>query len=223
MRGYHYVPWDERHDGWEHYSNYGHNPRGNYNYYHHWYWHNRSSWEYHCRPDYWDTYVVVVPPTQYDPMPRYEGPKIVLNEVGDLLKHKEGVDRLRYDLMAYSVKDRDSDDYRFRMKDVIDSYHYLIYQVFEQVAGNESRNAWSRQYHDDPVYQQVVESLWDESLALLETYEAEFPDDSSMRGDSVDVLHWNLQQSRLVRDFGGGNSFYRNLVASIGQEVARQR
>lgn len=222
--GYHYVPWDVRHQGYGHYRDYFTNTQYHYSWEHHYYWHNHSNWDYHYYPDVWDTHVVILPPTQGYTYPRYEGPRVTLNEVGDLLANKQSLDRLRYDLMGYPVKERDSDAYRFKMKDVIDSYHYLIYQVYEEVARNESGSGWSRsQYHDDPVYQQVVESLWEESLALLKMYEAEFPHDTAMRGDSVNVLHWNLRESNLIKYNSSGNSFYRNLVDKVGREVITDR
>lgn len=190
-----------------------------YSWEHHYYWHNRSFYDYYAYPDCWDRPVVILAPSYDYQYPRYEGPRVILNEVGDLLKHKESVDKLRYNLMAYPVGERNSDEYRFRMKDAIDSYHYLIYQTFEQIARNENGGGWARQFHDDPAYQQVVESLWEESLALLNMYEAEFPEDSAMRGDSVNVLHWNLSQSSLIRYHSGDNGFYRRLFENVGREV----
>lgn len=154
--------------------------------------------------------MIIVPPSQYDPVPRYEGPQLALRSVGDLNRQKKEVDRLRYELYEVPTQERDSDSYRFRVKDVLDNYHYLINQVYQQATGYEGRE-----------YQEVVESIWEESLALLNFYEAEAPYDSSMRADSVTVLYSNLRDTELLRrwDSQRENPFYKELFDRIGRQI----
>lgn len=158
---------------------------------------------YYC-PPIWHRPVVVIPPSEYDSGWRYEGPQLALRSVGDLNRQKKEIDRLRYELYEVSTQERDNDLYRFRVKNVIDSYHYIILQAYHQATGYEGRE-----------YQEVVESIWEESLALLNFYEAEASYDSSMRADSVTVLYSNLRNT----DLAWRDSFYKGLLDRIGKQI----
>lgn len=211
-----YSPWVS-----EQYYHYEYDVDVHYHYYqdNHFYW----SYDpyYHYYPDYWDTYVYVVPPTESAPVPTYSGPKLDVSDLESLVEAKWAVDQMRADLNKIAPEDRGNDDYRFAVMDVLNSYHYLIKLVYEYASEHGRKYANRTGDHRDPVYQKAVRALWDASLEVLAKYEFEFPYDTAMRGDSVTVLYSSLSKTDIIEKnhWAKRNDFYADLYSRIGMEV----
>lgn len=187
---------------------------------HHFYWHNHSFYhDFAYYPSHWHTYVVVVPPSESNPRPVYEGPTLDVSRVDKLKQSKWAIDRLVDELELVPEIQRNTDDYRFRVKQILDDYHYLIYAVYDHASRFGALHAEQTGPHRDPVYAKTVKDIWEASLKLLGDYEAEFPFDTAMRADSVTVLYSNLAEKSMVTEFAADNPEYQEIFGLIGSEI----
>lgn len=165
----------------------------------------------------------VIDKSQNNPRPVYQGPTLDVSRVDKLKESKWAIDQLAYELDEVSAEERDTDDYRFRVKQIVDNYLYLIYATYEFASSQGPRHAKRKGPHHNSVYQQTVQNIWQASLRLLMEYETEFPYDTAMRADSVTVLYSNLAEMKLMtkRRWAKRNPLYVDLFDQIGRGIPK--
>ncbi|OVE81170.1 hypothetical protein BVY03_04590 [bacterium K02(2017)] len=219
--GWGYQPWRANH---HHFHHYNRNPNFQYHRDHHFYWHNHAH-GHHFRhyPTFWSTHVVVIPPSETVQKPRYEGPVLDVSRLDKLKQSKWAIDRLAADLDQVPADERNTDAFRFQVKQILDNYHYLIDAVYDHASKFGPRHAKDTGPHHNPIYKQTVKDIWANSMQVLREYEAEFPFDSAMREDSVTVLYSNLAEKKILTQerWAAVNPDYVRLFNKVGDQIPR--
>jgi len=201
-----------------HHARHHHHAHPHYRHGHHYnyYWGHRASIRFYPPIRWWTSPVVIVAPTHSHPHYSYEGPDMNVDSIKSLSEAKHAVDQLKYDL--HSLDTRNVDDARkftLMAQDVIDSYHYILYQVFDYASEHKKGVV------QDEYYQEIVKDIWRSSLDVLNTFESKFPGDSWLRFETVNSLHRALNGTKVVDNerWADRNPFYRNLTRRISHET----